>query len=83
MRRTIMVLLAVLVCVVAFGFYRGWFTVSSPGADKKNNKVDVNLTVDRAKIEKDAETVKKKATEITGKVTEEANKLGDRVNGSK
>jgi hypothetical protein len=39
--------------------------------------------MDRDKIQEDAETVKKKATEFTGKVTEEAGKLGSQTKTSK
>jgi hypothetical protein len=77
------VLIVLIICVVALGFYRGWFTLSSGSPDKGSHKVDVNLTMDRDKIEEDAETVKKKATEFTGKVTEEAHKLGSQPKASK
>jgi hypothetical protein len=78
MNRTILtVLLVLLVGVVALGFYRGWFALSSGGPDAGSNKVNVNLTVDREKMQEDAETVKKKAAEITGKVTEEVKGPGD------
>jgi hypothetical protein len=59
--------------VVGFGFYRGWFTLSSPSRDTDTNKVNVNLQVDRDKMKEDAETVKKKTTELTGQATEKAN----------
>ena len=70
MKRSIFpVLIVLVVCVVAFGFYRGWFAVSSPAPDKGGNKVNVNLTMDKGKIQEDAQTVKQKATELTDKVT--------------
>ena len=68
-RSTITVLLVLLVCVVALGFYRGWFSLSSPGADKGSNKVNLNLTVDPDKVKEDAAAVKKKAKELTDNVT--------------
>jgi hypothetical protein len=71
MNRTIItVLLVLLVGVVAVGFYRGWFALSSRSADAGSNKVNVNLTVDRDKIQEDAEAVKTRAAELTGKATE-------------
>jgi hypothetical protein len=76
-RSFIMVLLVLLVCVGAVGFYRGWFTLSSRNLDAGSNKVNINLTVDRDKIQEDAETVKNKATELTGQATEEVNGPGD------
>jgi hypothetical protein len=71
-RSFISVLFVLLICVVAVGFYRGWFTLSSPSPDTGSNKVNVNLTVDQGKMQEDAETVKKKTTELVGKVTEKA-----------
>jgi len=76
-RSTITVLLVLLVCVVALGFYRGWFSLSSPGADKGSNKVNVNLTVDPDKMHEDAEAVKKKTKELTGTSTKEVKGSGD------
>ena len=70
------VVVVLLVCVVAFGFYRGWFTLSSRSPDAGSNKVDVNLTMDRDKIEEYAETVKEKTTEFVGKVKETVSEPG-------
>ncbi len=70
-RTVITVLLVLLVGVVALGFYRGWFALSSRSPDAGSNKVNVNLTVDREKMQEDAQTVQKKATELTGEVTEQ------------
>jgi hypothetical protein len=66
------VLFLLLVCAVAIGFYRGWFTLSNSRPNAGSNKVDVNLTVDGDKIQEDAESVKKKSTELTDKVTKSA-----------
>jgi predicted negative regulator of RcsB-dependent stress response len=70
-RSGIRVLFVLLVIVIAVGFYRGWFSFSSRSHDAEN-KVDVNLTVDRDKIQEDAESVKKKTSELTEKVTKQA-----------
>jgi hypothetical protein len=78
MNRTIItVLFVLLVGVVALGFYRGWFALSSGSPDAATNKVNVNLTVDRGRMQEDAEMVKNKATQIAGNVTEEAKGPGD------
>ena len=82
-RSIITVLFVLLVCVVAVGFYRGWFALSRSSPNAESNKVNVNLTVDRDKMQADAETVKKQATELVGKATEGANKLGDQAKDSK
>ncbi len=80
MNRSILrVLFVLLIGAVAVGFYRGWFTLSSRNPAAGSNKVDVNLTVDRDKIQEDAETVKKKTAELTGKATEKAKELGDQT----
>jgi cell division protein FtsX len=66
------VLFVLLVCVVALGFYRGWFALSSQNPNG-GNKVNINLTVDRDKMQEDAATVKKQATQVVGKPTEQVN----------
>lgn len=70
MRRLFAVLIVVAVVVVGFGFYRGWFALSSPGSDKGSNQVNVNLATDTRKIKEDAEKVKDKAAELTGSATD-------------
>ena len=72
-------LILVVICVVAVGFYRSWFTVSSPSTNAESHKVNVNLTVDPDKVKADAETVKEKAAELTGQATEGANELVDQA----
>ena len=81
-RSSITVLFVLLVCVVALGFYRGWFSLSSHGPDAGSNKVNVNLTVDQGKMQEDAETLKNKAAEFAGKAAEEPNDLGGRAKGN-
>jgi hypothetical protein len=82
-RSSITVLFVLLVCAVALGFYRGWFSLSSHGSDTGSNQVNVNLTVDGGKMQEDAETVKNKATEFAGGAADGANKLGDRATDNK
>jgi hypothetical protein len=69
-RTVITVLLVLLVGVAALGFYRGWFALSSRSPEAGSNKVNVNLTVDRDKMQEDAEAVKSRAAELTGKATD-------------
>ncbi len=58
MRRTknlsTLVFLLLVGLIVAVGFSRGWFTVTS-SEDSAANEVHVNLTLDRGKFQKDAE----------------------------
>jgi hypothetical protein len=79
-RSIISLLLVLLVGVVAVGFYRGWFALSSHRPDAGSDNVNINLKVDRDKMQEDAEAVKNKATELTGKVTEQAPGSGDQPN---
>lgn len=75
MNRSVTYLLVFIVCVVALGFYRGWFTFSSnPEAGSK--KVDVNLTMDRDKMEQDAEKVKEKTAEFVEEVKAKVSEPG-------
>jgi peptidoglycan hydrolase CwlO-like protein len=76
-RSSITVVLVLLVCAIAIGFYRGWFTLSSHNPDAGTNKVNVNLTVDQGKMQEDVETLKNKAAELAGKAAEGTNELVD------
>lgn len=81
-RNLITVVLALLMCVVGLGFYRGWFALSSTSSGTGSNRVNINLTVDPDKVKADAESVKDKTMELTGNATEGvtttgAKKLGD------
>jgi hypothetical protein len=61
MKRNLFSIVVVLVlCVVGFGFYRGWFAMSSSNSGAESKKVSVNLTVDGDKMREDAATVRKK-----------------------
>ena len=83
MNRLFAFLIVVVICVAGIGFYRSWFTVSSPSPDAESHKVDINLTVDPDKVKADAEIVKEKAAELTGRATEEAHELIDQPDDSK
>ena len=68
-RAFISMLVVFALCVAGFGFYRGWFVLSSPNSGTESNQVNVNLTVNRGKMKADAESVKRKTKELTGKAT--------------
>jgi hypothetical protein len=70
-------LIVIVILVVGLGFYRGWFSLSRSNPEADSNKVNVGVTVDRGKMNEDAETVKKRTTEITGTATEKATEPGD------
>lgn len=64
MRSLFSVVLVLLVCVVAIGFYMRWFTVSSPKRDGNDGKINVQLSMDTDKVKADATEAKDKATEL-------------------
>ena len=75
MRRTFAVLLVLVVLVVAVGFYRGWFSVTSHSGENSKD-VDVNLKVDKGQIKQDAEELKQEAVDLLGKVKEQTTGSG-------
>ena len=77
MKRLVSVLIVLAIVVVGVGFYRGWFTLSSPSPAAGSNKVNVNLEADPDKMKEDVEKVKEKTTNLTGKVTDGAKGLGE------
>ena len=70
------VLFVLILCVVGIGFYRGWFAMSSNGADTGDGKVNINLTMDPDKAKQDAEKMKDKATELGNRATEAVKSTG-------
>jgi hypothetical protein len=69
MKRLILVVMVLLVCVVGFGFYRGWFSLSSSSPGMGSDKVNISLTVDPDKMKADTKMSKNKAIEPTAPVT--------------
>ena len=67
MRNLFAVVVVLAVCVAGFGFYRGWFALSSPAG---GDEVNINLATDTGKMKDDATAVKDKAAELTGNVTD-------------
>lgn len=79
MRTILAVLFVLAICVVGFGFYRGWFALSSPSPPDGSNKVNVNLATDTDKIKDDAKAAKDKAVELTGNAEDDSEKPVDRT----
>ena len=50
MRRLLFVLIVMMACVVALGFYRGWFGLTAGGSGSQHR---ITLTVDEDKIKAD------------------------------
>jgi hypothetical protein len=65
-------------CLVGIGFYRGWFALSTQ-TETATHKVDINLTVDPDRVERDAkraaELTKAEAAELSAKLKKEAKQL--------
>jgi hypothetical protein len=66
--------------IVGIGVYRQWFTVATHD-QRHDQKVDIKLTIDTAKIKEDTKMAAKKteeeASKLSAKVKEEASKLRD------
>jgi hypothetical protein len=77
--RTLIIL--IVIAIVGIGVYRQWFVVTTHDRDD-DQKVDLKLTVDKAKIEEDTKMAVKKTEEeakkLSTEVKEEATKLRDR-----
>jgi hypothetical protein len=77
MKKLFALLFVLALLVIALGFYRGWFVLSSRDADE-GNKVNVNLAVDKDKMEEDANAIKKKTTELADNLTDGETNAVDR-----
>ena len=76
MRKLAVVVVLLLAGVVGFGFYRGWFRVST---DNTNHMPSATITVDKDRIHDDEqkakETVQGSGHEATEKTAEVADKV--------
>jgi len=45
-----------LICLLAVGFYLGWFTFHQLPPDPQSNKMDINVSVDKNKVRSDLQT---------------------------
>jgi hypothetical protein len=69
MRALRSLLILVVIALVAIGFYRGWFSVTSkPG----NQESDVTLSIDKEKIREDTNKVKAEARGLKHDLEERA-----------
>jgi hypothetical protein len=59
MRKLLFVLLLLAVCVVALGFYRGWFSVETT-RDPQTGREGVQFEIDQNKAKPDIEKAKEK-----------------------
>ena len=52
-----------LVCLIGIGFYLGWFSLSDSNPDSAGDKVNFNVSVDKAKMKSDIKKVERKVEE--------------------
>lgn len=76
MRSLIKLAAVLLVLLVGIGFYLGWFSLTRSNPEPEGEKVNVNLSVDKAKMKSDI----KKAE---GKVEEKIKRLKDKEEAKK
>jgi hypothetical protein len=72
MKRILVVLLLIVVGVVAYGFYEGWFQFSS---EREGDKSTIKLTTDEEKIRKDVGKAEEKIQEA-GQAIKEKTGIG-------
>ena len=68
MRSLIKLAIVLLICFVAIGFYRGWFSFSRSSPDAQGDKVNVNMSVDKDKMKSDVKKAKEMVKEEVGKI---------------
>jgi len=61
MNRFLLVVFLIVICIGGVGLFRGWFSTETNTADHKTN---VNLSMDREKIQDDLKAVKDKAEHV-------------------
>ena len=61
---TLRLIFTLLICIVIVGFYLGWFSFSNKAApDPQTNKVNINVSVDKKKMDADLQTFEHKVAE--------------------
>ena len=65
MKRLMPALIVIVILVTAVGFYRGWFILSGSSGEAGAEKMNVNVSVDKVKMNEDVEAVKAKAAVVT------------------
>ncbi len=71
MRRLLFFIVLLAAVVVAVGYYRQWFTLSTAGDDSKYN---INVEVDKEKIKADKEKAGAQIKEQTSGITDKVKK---------
>jgi hypothetical protein len=71
MGRLLAALVVLAIAVAGLGYYLGWFGVATENTSKTTN---INVTVDKEKIQEDAEKAKEKVQDAGQKVKESIGK---------
>jgi cell division protein FtsX len=76
MRAILTTIFVVLVIVIGFGFYEGWFSVEAEHNQSANSdEVNIRLKANKEKIRDDVQTAKKETQEAIGDSKEQLKKL--------
>jgi len=67
-------LLLLFVCLVGIGLYRGWFSFSSSSRDPQSDQVNINVSVDTAKVKADAQKAEEFAERVAQRIKERGEK---------
>jgi hypothetical protein len=66
------------ISAVSVGLYRGWFAfATAPSETASRDKVDVTVTIDKARIKQDAQTARQTVEDITGQAQKKILPKGD------
>ena len=76
MRTLLVVVVLLLVGIAGFGFYRGWFHISTNSAVQESS---ATITVDKDKIHADEEKAKEKVQGLGQEVKEKTGNLTEKV----
>ena len=79
MRSFFTLLIVLVICGIGLGFYLGWFNISKPNPGAQGDKVNVNVTVDKGKIQSDVKNLEEKAKNAGEKAKEEIKELEGKV----
>ena len=77
MRKLITLVLFLAVAVAGIGYWQGWFSVEK--TTTPDGKGGVIVTVDKEKIQHDADAAKARAKELGGKAKDAVQEVGQKV----
>lgn len=76
MRNFLTIVLILVVAIAVIGWYQDWYHVSTNNTD---NKVNVDVTVDKNKVKEDTAKAKEKLDDLGHRVKEKAEEAKDKV----